>query len=274
MTRKTHRSPARTLGLLGAVALLLAPLAAQQVTVDLTRETVGRPPNTFEPIMGIWTVAQDGADKVIKVDGAAWKAAQDAPTRLLIESARKLYGTTNEELMDNAKQFTNFPIAVLRSVDTFSNGSISMKFKTVSGDADRCSGILFNVKPNGDWLSIRYNDTEHNVAFWEFHNGVRRSIARGREGAVLTDPADRDKWHELKLDVNGAALKASLDGAVVLDMTLGSEPRPGRNGAPPNPDLFPANNPVLRPPVAGRVGLWSKTDSTSEFKDYVVVHQK
>ena len=38
----------------------------------------------------------------------------------------------------------------------------------------------------------------------------------------------------------------------------------------PHPDLFPANNPVLRPPVAGRVGLWAKTDSTSYFKDYVV----
>ena len=29
-------------------------------------------------------------------------------------------------------------------------------------------------------------------------------------------------------------------------------PGPGRNGAPPNPDLFPANNPVLRPPVSGQ----------------------
>jgi hypothetical protein len=33
---------------------------------------------------------------------------------------------------------------------------------------------------------------------------------------------------------------------------------------------MPANNPVLQPPVAGRVGLWAKTDSTSYFKDYVV----
>ena len=40
--------------------------------------------------------------------------------------------------------------------------------------------------------------------------------------------------------------------------------------APPNPDLFPANNPVLRPPVSGKVGLWSKTDSTSYFKDFVI----
>ena len=44
-----------------------------------------------------------------------------------------------------------------------------------------------------------------------------------------------------------------------------------RNNTPPNPDLFPENNTVLRPPVAGKVGLWSKTDSTSYFKDYVVV---
>jgi len=45
----------------------------------------------------------------------------------------------------------------------------------------------------------------------------------------------------------------------------------GLNGAPPNPELVPANNPVLMPPISGRVGLWSKTDSTVEFKDYVIV---
>jgi len=46
----------------------------------------------------------------------------------------------------------------------------------VAGDSDRASGILFNVKPNGDWLAIRYNDTENNVALWEFHNGIRRNM--------------------------------------------------------------------------------------------------
>ena len=61
------------------------------------------------------------------------------------------------------------------------------------------------------------------------------------------------------------------DGTLKLEYTLGSQPGPGRNNAPPHPDLFPANNPVLRPPVAGRIGLWTKTDSTSYFKDYVVM---
>ena len=128
------------------------------------------------------------ARRSIKLDGAAYRAGP--PPQALIDTARKFYGTSNEELMDNAKQFAAYPIAVLKGVDNFSNGTISLKFKTVAGNSDRASGILFNVKPNGDWLSVRYNDPEHNIALWEFHNGVRRRIAGGR-GQVLTDPATR-----------------------------------------------------------------------------------
>jgi len=252
-----------------AGVLLVAPLVAADLKVDLSKEQVGRPPAAFEPMVGTWVIAQDGADKVVMVDGRPWVASKDNPTKLLIESARKLYGTSNEELMDNAKQFAYYPVAILRSVDTFSNGTISVKFKTVAGEADRCSGILFNVKPNGDWLAIRYNDTENNVALWEFHNGIRRPVKFSDRAKPFM--LDRSQWHELKMTVNGADFKAWLDGAVALEHTLGSEPGPGRGGAPPNPDLVPANNPVLRPPVAGRIGLWSKTDSTSYFKDYVVV---
>src|SRR4029077_89764 len=145
----------------GIAMLMLAALAAAELKVDLSKERVGRPPATFEPMVGTWVVAKDGPDNVIMVDGRPWVASKDNPTKLLIESARKLYGTTNEELMDNAKQFAYFPVAVLKGVDNFTNGSITMKFKTVAGDADRASGILFNVKPNGDWLAVRYNDTEN-----------------------------------------------------------------------------------------------------------------
>jgi hypothetical protein len=245
----------------------IAALRAADIKVDLSKETVGRPPATFEPMVGTWLVAQDGADKVIMIDGRPWVASKDNPTKLLVETARKLYGTNNEELMDNAKQFAYFPVAVLRSVDTFSNGTISVKFKTIAGDADRASGILFNVKPNGDWLAVRYNDTENNVALWEFHNGMRRNMKFNREKKFMLD---RAAWHELKLTIDGADLKTWLDGEMALEYTLGSMPGPGRSGAPPNPDLIPANNPVLRPPVSGKVGLWAKTDSTSYFKDYVV----
>lgn len=253
---------------LAAAVLLLTPLRAADIKVDLGQERVGRPPTTFEPMVGSWVVAEDGADKVIMVDGRPWVASKDNPTRLLLQGARRLYGTSNEELMDNARQFAYYPVAVLRGVDSFSNGTISVKFKTISGDSDRCSGILFNVKPNGDWLAVRYNDTENNIALWEFHNGIRRGVKFGPERTWMLD---RSAWHELKMTVDGADVKGYIDGTLALEYTFGSQPGPGRNGAPPNPDLFPANNAVLRPPVSGRVGLWSKTDSTSYFKDYVVI---
>jgi hypothetical protein len=172
---RVTRCAAIALGL----AFLLTPLHAADTKVDLSKETVGKPPTTFEPMVGTWVITQDGADKVVMVDGRPWVASKDSPTKLLIESARKLYGTSNEELMDNAKQFAYYPVAILKGVDDFANGTITEKFKTVSGESDRCSGILFNVKPNGDWLSIRYNDTENNVALWEFHNGIRRASDAG-----------------------------------------------------------------------------------------------
>jgi hypothetical protein len=250
-----------------AIFLLTAVLAAAaDIKVDLKNEQVGKSPVIFEPMVGTWIVGQDGGEKVIMLDGRPWVASKDNPTKLLLQTARKLYGTSNEELMDNAKQFAYYPVAVLKTVGNFSNGTISMKFKTVGGEADRCSGILFNVKPNGDWLAVRYNDTENNVAFWEFHNGIRRNIKfSDREKPFMLD---RSAWHELKMTVDGTSFQAWLDGTLALEYTLGTEPAARRG--PPNPDLSPANNPVLRPPVSGKVGLWSKTDSTSYFKDYVV----
>lgn len=249
-----------------SVIFLAAVACAADIKVDLRSEQPGKAPKIFEPIVGTWVVAEDGGEKVIMVDGRPWVASKDNPTKLLVESARKLYGTSNEELMDNAKQFAYYPVAVLKSVDNFSNGTISVKFKTVGGDADRCSGILFNVKPNGDWLAVRFNDTENNVGLWEFHNGIRRNVKFSDRNKPF--PLDRAAWHELKMTVDGADFKAYLDGTLALEYKLGSEPVARRG--PPNPDLFAANNPVLRPPVAGKIGLWSKTDSTSMFKDYVV----
>src|SRR5262249_793790 len=241
-----HRFPALALAFLTAL-----PAAAAERKVDLGQETVGKPPATFEPMVGTWVVAEDGGERVIRVDGTPWKASQDNPSRLLVESARRLYGTSNEELMDNAKQFAYYPVAVLKGIEEFSGGTIAMKFKTIAGDADRCSRIPFNVKPNGGWLAVRYNDTENNVALWEFHHGLRRPVKFSDRAHKFM--LDREKWHELKMTVDGAAFTAWLDGETALEYALGSAPGPGRNGATPHPDLFPANNPVLQPPVKGRI---------------------
>jgi hypothetical protein len=225
-----------------AVVLAIVSLSATELKVDLSKEQVGKTPRTFQPIVGTWIVTKDGEDIVIMVDGQPWVARQDNPTKLLLESARKFYGASNEEFMDNVKQFAYFPIAVLNGLDDFTNGTISLKFKTVGGTNDRCSGILFNVKGNGDWLAVRYNDTENNIALWTFHDGVRRLVKFGGRNAFVLD---RNLWHELKMMVQGTDFKGWIDGTLGLEYTL-------------------------KEPASGRIGLWSKTDSTSYFKDYVV----
>lgn len=82
---------------------------------------------------------------------------------------------------------------------------------------------------------------------------------------------DRNAWHELKMRVNGADFKAWLDGNLALEHTPGTEPR--RQKAL-RIQMVASTNSVLRLPVAGRLGLWAKTNSTSYFKDYVVTPLK
>ncbi len=229
-----------------AVILLIGPLGAADIKVDLSKEKVGEEPKVFQPIVGTWVVVQDGADKVIMVDGRPWMANQSQPTALLAEKARTFYGASHEDFLDNIKQFAYFPIAILNGLDDFAGGTISVKFKTVSGQLDRCSGILFNVKPSGDWLSVRYNDTEQNIVLWRFHDGVRRSVKRGPEGKYLLD---KGQWHDLKMTIQGTDFKAWIDDQLALEYAL--------------PEA-----------VSGKIGLWSKTDSTSYFKDYVVSQQR
>ena len=157
------------------------------------------------------------------------------------------------------------PITVDLSLETVGRAPVAFEPMVGTWIVGEDAGEKVIVVDGRPWVAS--NDTENNVALWEFHNGVRRAVKRGREREWMLD---RAAWHELKMTVSGADFKAFMDGKPALEYTLGSEPGPGRNNAPPNPDLFPANNPVLRPPVTGKVGLWSKTDSTSYFKDFTI----
>ncbi|MFL6200610.1 MAG: hypothetical protein ACJ76J_15655 [Thermoanaerobaculia bacterium] len=46
------------------------------------------------------------------------------------------------------------------------------------GALDQCAGILFNLKPNGDYLAVRFNGKEGNLVLWTFDHGKRRACSR------------------------------------------------------------------------------------------------
>ena len=227
-----------------ASALAFSQCARQQhapagVGVDVSGEQAGAESSKFLGVVGNWSVVDDGGKKVMAVDGRQWQKGQ--PAGGLAEKARAIYGARHEEFIDNVKAFAYFPYAVAKDVDDFHDGDLSVRFKLVSGQLDQCAGILFNLKPSGDYLTVRFNGKEDNVVLWTFNQGKRSFVKKGSENV----PLKLGEWHTLLVSIRGTALQASLDGKHLLDYTL--------------PE-----------PVSGRVGLWSKTDSVSYFDDFTV----
>ena len=213
--------------------------SAGTVRVDLSRERPGRESTRFLAVVGNWLIVDDGGKRVLGVDGRSWLRGQ--PAGSLAEKARTIYGSRNEEFIDNVKAWAYFPYAVARDIQDFRDGDISIRFKIVAGQLDQCAGILFNLKSNGDYLTVRFNGMEDNVVLWTFNKGVRKFVKKGSENVPLT----RNQWHTLQISVRGTNLQASLNGKHLLDYTL--------------PEA-----------VSGKVGVWAKTDSVSYFDDYTV----
>jgi hypothetical protein len=230
-------TPVFVLGLSLALGSALQGQASKKITV--ATEAAGKEPHAFLPMVGSWVVTKEGNRNVLFIDGRAWKRGQ--PAGGLADKARAIYGARNEEFIESIKAFAYYPIAVVRDVENFTNGDISVRFQMIGGTLDRCAGILFNVKPNGDYLTVRFNGTEDNVVLWTFNNGVRKFVKRAPELA----PLELGTWHTLRISVHGTELKGYLDDKLMLEYTLTE-------------------------PVSGKVGVWSKTDSMTEFDDFTV----
>lgn len=209
------------------------------VRIDLSKEKPGTESTNFLSVVGNWAIITDGSSKVLQVDGRQWLRGQ--PAGGLAQNARKIYGARNEEFIDNVKAFAYFPYAVAKDIDDFHDGQISVRFKLIAGQLDQCAGILFNLKSNGDYLTVRFNGKEDNVVLWTLTKGKRSFVKKGSENV----PLQLNTWHTLQIGVQGTALAASLDGKHLLDYTLSEA-------------------------VSGKVGVWSKTDSVSYFDQYTV----
>ena len=207
-------------------------------TIDFSNETVGAVPTSFLPVVGNWVIGIDGNNKVLVVDGSKWKSGEVSSS--LVEQARKLYGDKYGEFLDNVTAYAYFPFAVAPNIEDFSNGEISLKFKTISGEIDQAAGILFDLKSNGDYLTLRVNAIEQNMVFWKFASGKRSS-----EVWVRNVPTSKGEWHNLKVVINDKSLQGYLDDKLYLESQLPST-------------------------VSGKIGIWSKSDSVVYFDDFSV----
>ena len=126
-----------------------------EVRFDFSNETVGAQPESFVPVVGNWVIGIDGDNRVLVVDGRRWSEGQ--PSAGIADRARSIYGERYAEFLDNITAYAYFPYAVAAGVEDFREGEITMRFKGIEGRIDQGAGILFNLHPNGDYLTLRAN---------------------------------------------------------------------------------------------------------------------
>ncbi|AEB84162.1 MULTISPECIES: family 16 glycoside hydrolase [Pseudomonadota] len=219
-------------------AALAVPALAAPTVQGFDNETVGAEPKSFAAAVGNWVIVEDAGNKGLSVNGTKWARGQTSAG--LADKARALYGERYAEFLDNVQSYAYFPIAVMNEVADFREGTITVRFKGVDGRIDQAAGILFNVQPNGDYLTLRANPLEDNLVLWQYVKGKRSSVKW-----IRNTPTPSGQWHELKLTVKGKQVEGWMNGKLLLTHEL---PKP----------------------VSGRVGLWSKADSVVYFDDYRV----
>lgn len=209
------------------------------ISFDFSDETVGAPPRSFLAAVGNWIIGEDGGNKVLVVDGSKWR--QGVASAGLADKARALYGKRYAEFLDNVTAYAYYPFAVATRVDNFTNGRITVRFKAMAGRIDQGAGILFDLKPNGDYYALRANPLENNLVLWRYKAGRRTSVSWVRN---VNTPSH--VWHTLTLSVDGNLVKGFVNGRHYLSTQLPQ-------------------------PVSGKVGLWTKADSVVYFDDYRVM---
>jgi len=127
---------------------------------------------------------------------------------------------------------------------TFLNGAISVKFKANSGQGDQGGGIAWRVEDNNNYYVVRYNPLEDNFCLYYVKNGYRRLL---KSATVILD---KEHWHSMKIVQQGNHYTAYLDSKKILQ----------------GDDTTFTN--------AGGVGLWTKADALTSFKDLKIKKEK
>lgn len=138
-----------------------------------------------------------------------------------------------------------YPLA-LRQATRIREGFVEVSFKPIAGSEDRAGGLVWRAKDANNYYVVRANALENNVVLYKTVNGVRSSLEilgrKGGYGVKVAVPANQ--WHTLRVDFAGTRFQVTFDGKSLFevdDATFGE---------------------------AGMVGLWTKADSVTEFRDF------
>jgi hypothetical protein len=118
------------------------------------------------------------------------------------------------------------------------DGFVQVKFKPVSGKEDQAGGVIWRCKDADNYYIARANALEDNVTIYHTVNG--RRIEKKRINTKVAS----NQWHTFRVDFKDNCFVVTFDGKKAFGW---------------KDDTFKDT---------GKVGLWTKADSTTLFDDF------
>ena len=221
-----------------AVALLACGQGAEETADTTSPATTAAPAPTLSGVVGHWTDTTVDMPALV-ANGEQWSGQHSRPE--LEQASQRLFGVVSDSFIANTSAAGAFPFAVATGVDSFTSGTLSTQFNLIGGKSDQIAGVLFGLRPSGEYFYVRYNTKDGNVALWKFANGERTVIRHGDVHKQIP----LGTWHELVVQVRGRNVRGHIasDTTISVEHTLDVDP-------------------------AGRVGVWVKRDAITGFRDF------
>jgi hypothetical protein len=167
---------------------------------------------------------------------SGWTATQTGTGQGKWEVVPDATAPSKPNVLKQSGQAT-YPVA-LKDDTNLRDGFVEVKFKAISGREDQAGGLVWRAKDANNYYVARANALENNVTIYHTINGRRTEKKR----ANIKVPANQ--WHAFRVDFQGSHFTVTFNGQQALDW---------------DDETFKE---------AGKVGVWTKADSVTEFDDF------
>ncbi|MGH9161741.1 MAG: family 16 glycoside hydrolase [Vicinamibacteraceae bacterium] len=143
---------------------------------------------------------------------------------------------------------SRFPVAVLTDITT-ADVDLTVRFKPISGRVDQAAGLVWRYQDEDHYYIVRANALEENVVLYKVEGGRRTDLPLKGEGRTYgkETKVPGGEWSTLRVVANGPRFEVYFNDAKLYEV----EDTTFTQG--------------------GKVGLWTKADSVTQFDDLTVV---
>jgi hypothetical protein len=200
-------------------------------------------PEMKTPTILIGALLAAGATETVNFDKAdigkppsGWTATQTGTGQANWTVVQDNTAPSKPNVLRQSGQAT-YPVC-LKDDSSLKDGFVEVKFKAISGKEDQAGGLVWRAKDANNYYVARANALENNVTIYHTINGRRTEKKRAR----MTVPGSQ--WHTLRVEFQGSHFVVMFNGQKALDW---------------DDETFKD---------AGKVGVWTKADSVTDFDDF------